>query len=564
MFYLTPLDIIGKIILMSAALGLLLIIGQLNSFEFTPITSPQYAGESLSVTIIARDPAGGVYNYNRPAFLSTSRGAAYVYPNVIGPFRNGVWQGKVMITLADSLQLRCTDDSGQVTSSSNAISVLPGAPARFVIILPGQELNAGTRDGKLGIPDNQTAGDSFIFRVYLTDGWCNPVRFRNDSVYFYATDSFAFLPLGGEVVNGVGQFTAALRRAGQQWLFARPGAGQPFRSDTSSALLVNPGLFSQLLLLLPGEEHLPGDTASVNWMTPGKSGAPFGQFVHEPFSVKVYPCDRCWNRVTTGGLPVALYSEFAAEFQPAEQEIGDSAVFLATYFFPGSNQDIWVADRYGQYVSYRTRLEIKARGSRLEISAPDTVFAGETAYIRVVVRDANDQPVTAAVCRFAVVKGSGEMLDEALLTDTLGVAIGRFVCTRGRFSEFDTIRINSGTAESLISIYVNIPDSSLFSGRIIAFPNPFGFNQDATEIYYYLTRSSPIEVRIYDPFGNEVFARTFREGELGARTGINRIIWNGRNQSGRRVTSGVYLIQIIGQLHTGTIFRTSYRLGVVW
>jgi len=549
---------------MSAALGWLLIIAQLNSFEFTPITSPQYAGESLTVTIIARDPGGEVYNYNRPAFLSTNRGAIYVAPNVIGPFRNGVWQGRVMVTLAETLQLWCSDDSSRVTSASNSFAVLPNTPSRFITILPGQELSPGTRTGKLGIPDNQTAGDSFRFRVYLTDDWSNPVSFRTDSVYFSATDSFAILPIAGELHNGTGEFTGTLRRAGLQWLFARSAPGQSFRSDTSTPVLVNPGPFAQLLLILPGEQILPGDTATLNWNTPGKAGVPNPQFIHEPFPVKIYPCDRCWNRVGLSGFRVGLHSEFAAEFTPAEQEITDSAVFSATYFTPGSNQDIWVADTNSQYVSYRSRLEIKTRGSQLEISAPETVYAGQIADIRVVVRDANYQPVIATPCRFTVIKGNGEMLEPALLTDTLGMVTGRFVCSRARFGEFDTIRITAGVAESLISIYVNIPDSALLAGKIVAFPNPFGFNRDAAEIYYYLKNSSPIDFRIFDPFGNEVFARTFRPGEPGAQAGINRVIWNGRNQAGRRVASGVYLIQVIGQHHTGTVFKTLYRLGVVW
>ncbi len=551
------------IVLMSAALGWLL-IAQLNSFEFTPISSPQYAGESLAVTIIARDPSGGVYNYNRPAFLSTSKGATYIYPNVIGPFRNGVWQGKVMVTLAESLRILCTDDSLRVTSSSNQFTVLPGAPARFVIILPGQQLSAGTREGKLGIPDNQTAGDSFIFRVYLTDAWCNPVYARSESVLLRATDSFALLPSNAFVSNGVGQFTGRLRQAGQHQLFALPTSGQTFRSDSSSLILITPGIFAQLLVLLPGEEHLPGDTASAGWQTPGKSGMPVPQYVREPFSVKVLPCDRCWNRVSSPGLPVSLYSDFGAEFQPAETVLMDSAVFYANFYYPGSNQDIWAADRNNQYISYRTRLEIRARGNQLEISAPDTVLAGETAYIRVVVKDANGQPVPLSVCRFMVLRGNGEMLEDALLTDTSGIAVGRFLCTRARFGEFDTVQISSGTADSLLPIYVNIPDSAILSGKIIAFPNPFGFNRDAVEIYYYLNRSSPIDFRIYDPFGNEVFSRVIPAGEAGAQAGINCIVWNGRNSAGRRVASGIYTVQILGQLHTGTIFKSTYRLGVVW
>lgn len=549
--------------LMSAALGLLL-VAQLYRFDFTPITTPQYAGDSFEVAIIARDPSGEIYNYNRAAFLSTNRGASYIYPNVIGPFRNGVWNGKVMITLADSLQIRCTDDSGRVTSGSNIFQVISGPARRFVILLPGQQFSPGTRDGRLGQPDNQTAGDSFSFTVYLTDGWCNPVRYRIDSVYFTASDNFAVLPPGGEINDGSGRFTAVFRRAGAQHLYCWPAIGLPFQPDTSSLLYVNPGAFDRLLLVLPGEAPLPGDTVSIDWMTPGKSGEPVAQYVREAFNVSVYPCDRCWNLVGASGVQVRLNSEFPIEFTPTETTLVDSVKFWVQFDVAGQNQNLWVFDVAHGYESYRSRLDIKARGRSLTITVPDTVVAGETAYIRVVVRDANEQPITAAVCQFSVVKGNGEVLDPALLTDTLGVAVGRFLCTRARFAEFDTIRVMSGVAESLVGIYVDIPDSGVMSGKIVAFPNPFGFNRDAAEIVYYLNRSAAVDVRIFDPFGNEVIGWSFSQGEPGARAGINRLMWNGRNRQGRRVASGVYVVQIVGQLHTGTVFRNTYRLGVVW
>jgi hypothetical protein len=550
-------------VLVSAALGLLL-IGQLNSFEFTPIASPQYAGDSFNISIIAKDAAGNIYNYNRPAFLSTSRGAIYIYPNVIGPFRNGVWQGRVVITLAESLQITCTDDSFRVTSTSNVFQVLPGAPATFRILLPGQQLSPGTLEGRLGQPDNQTAGDTFSIRVYLTDNWSNPVSNRTDSVCFGATDSFARLPSGGVMINGSGSFTVSLRRAGQHRLFALPAPGQSYRADTSSVFRINPGAFNRLLLLLPGEIPLPGDTTQAAWQSPGKSGTPLPQFVREPFPVVVYGCDECWNRIRAPEVSISLHSEFPVEFVPAETVLTDSAVFSAQFNSAGANQDIWVSATNGGYESYHTRLEIKARGRRILVSAPDTVFAGETAYIRVIVRDANEQPITATVCHFEVVKGNGEMLDQTLLTDTLGSALARFLCTRSRFAEFDSIRITSGIADTSIAIYVSIPDSSLLSGKIIAFPNPFGFNRAAAEIYYYLNRSSAIDFRIYDPFGNEVLSRSFRAGEEGGKAGVNRIYWDGHNLEGRRVASGIYVIQVIGELHTGTTFKSTYRLGVVW
>ncbi len=548
---------------MSAALGLLL-VAQLYRFDFTPITSPQYAGDSFEVAIIARDPYGGIYDYNRPAFLSTTRGASYIYPNVIGPFRNGVWSGKVMVTIAESLQIRCTDDSGRVTSSSNVFQVVSGPPRRFVTVLPGQQLSPGTREGRLGPPNSQTAGDSFNFTVYLTDVWCNPVRFRTDSVYFAGSDNFAILPAGGEIQDGSSRFTAIFRRAGFHHIYCLPANGQPFVPDTSSLFEVLAGVFERLLLILPGEVPLPGDTTSLDWMTPGKSEEPLPQYVREPFQVSVYPCDRCWNIVGGGGVRVKLNSEFPIEFFPSETTLVDSVNFLVQFNTAGPNQNLWVYDITGGNESYRSRLDIKARGRSLEIAAPDTVVAGETALIRVVVRDANQQPITATVCRFSAVKGNGDMLDEALLTDTSGIAVARFLCTRARFAEFDTIRIISGAVESLIGIYVDIPDSAVMLGKIVAFPNPFGFNRDAAEIVYYLNRSGAVDVRIFDPFGNEVVDWRFAAGEPGARAGINRLMWNGRNRNGRRVASGVYVVQVIGQLHTGTVFRSTYRLGVVW
>lgn len=548
---------------MGAVLALLL-IGQLSSFEITPVSTPQYAGDSFSITIIARDPSGGVYDYNRPAFLSTTRGAMFIYPNVIGPFRNGVWQGRVMVTIADSLAIRCTDDSARVTSNSNVFEVFPGAPARFLTILPGQRLSPGTQTGRLGQPDNQTAGDSFQFWVYLTDRWCNPVQFRTDSVYFAASDGFARLPAGGEISNGSGSFTASFRAAGPQRIFVLSASGQPFLPDTSATFIVNPGAFARLLLLLPGEVPLPGDTATAGWQTPGKINEPLPQYVREPFTVQVYPCDNCWNRVITTGLTVSLRSDYPAVFVPAETTLTDSVSFSVQFNFAGPNQNIWVSDPARTYESYRTLLEIKARGTSLIITAPDTVVAGETAKIRVVVQDANGEPITATVCRFSVIKGNGEMLEEALLTDTLGMVTAHFLCTRARFAEFDTIKISSGVAESLIGIYVDIPDSTLMSGKIVAFPNPFGFNRDGAEIFYYLNFSCPISFRIYDQFGNEVISYQFRQGEPGARAGVNRVIWDGRNKEGRRVASGVYLVQVVGQVHTKVVYRSVYRLGVVW
>ncbi len=548
---------------MSVVLGLLL-ISQLNSFEFTDtIPSPQYAGDSFGITIVAKNPSGGIYPYNGYAHLSTTKDDywCYVYPNRI-TFMNGVWQGKVMVTRADSLRLRCRRDT--ITGESNEFEVFSGPPDKFFFLLPGEQMAPGSPEGRLPYPpQDQVAGDSFLFDVYLTDAWHNIVEFRDDSVYFSATDSFASLPPGGQLSNGRGTFTATMRQAGSHHMFVRPGTGSPIDPDTSSQFTVFPGSFAYLLLFLPGESPLPGDTETNVWETPGKAGEPSTQYVRMPFAATVYPCDLCWNRVTGPGDMVKLLSDNSFQFTPDQAELVDSAVFSVQFNTAGPNQNIWTTALQGGLSSYRTQLDIRALATRLEISAPDTVRAGETAYVHVTLKDANLRPVVAAPCRFTVIIGNGDMLDTALLTDTLGKVTARFLCTRAHGAEHDTIKISADTT-AYIGIYVDMPDPSLAEGKIYAFPNPFGYNRESVEISYYLQHSSDIKVTIHDPFGNEVYSWHFPQNRPGAQSGVNRVYWDGRNTQGRRVANGVYVINVIGQLHTGTTYHSSHRIGVIW
>jgi minor extracellular serine protease Vpr len=83
----------------------------------------------------------------------------------------------------------------------------------------------------------------------------------------------------------------------------------------------------------------------------------------------------------------------------------------------------------------------------------------------------------------------------------------------------------------IVVTYKNIPASfRLAPSR----PNPF--NPDTT-IEYDLPRGEPVVIRIYDILGREV--RTLVNERQAA--GFYEVIWNGRNQQGQAVGSGVYL-----------------------
>ena len=530
---------------------------QLTSFEWLDIQSPQRAGDTFDISIRAKDENGNDYDYDGNAFLSTSLGS-YVYPNVV-QFNNGVCDTGVIVTLSESLSLRCS--TGTPSGESNLFEVLAGEPKRLIAILPGEQPAPGVAGGRSGWPDSQTAGDTFTLAVYLTDEWFNRIGLRNDSVYFASDDRFAQVPRGGALSNGTGSFSVSLRAAGKSHIFTSPVVGSSLRADTSSAATVFPGPFEQMLLRAPGETLAPGDTAQLGWETPGKVGTPSPQLLQTPFAVTIYPCDRCWNRVDGPGDTVFLRSDFPFEFLPSGVELRDSAVFDSVQFHaPGPNQNIWAVDQVTGKESYATHLTIRALGATLEVTAPDTVRSGETTDVLVRVLDANGNPIVATLVRSSVVKGNGTILEPALLTDTLGFTTARFLCTPSPASEQDSIRVSSGDADTVFGIYVTHLSDSLF-----AFPNPFGsVNCDRTEIFYSLDRASSVRVTIYDPFGNEVWRRRFGPDEPGGRAGDNTIWWDGKDSRGQRVASGIYVIQVLGILNTGIEPWGTYRIGVVW
>jgi photosystem II stability/assembly factor-like uncharacterized protein len=70
-----------------------------------------------------------------------------------------------------------------------------------------------------------------------------------------------------------------------------------------------------------------------------------------------------------------------------------------------------------------------------------------------------------------------------------------------------------------------------------AAPNPF---RESTTLRFELPRSGPVDLAIYDVRGARV--RTVTRGGLPA--GPHRVVWDGRNDGGRRVTAGTYFFRV--------------------
>jgi hypothetical protein len=78
-----------------------------------------------------------------------------------------------------------------------------------------------------------------------------------------------------------------------------------------------------------------------------------------------------------------------------------------------------------------------------------------------------------------------------------------------------------------------------------AAPNPFN---PQTTVWFDLARDGFTELIVYDLTGRRV--RTLVNTSL--RSGEHRAVWDGRNDGGRRVASGVYLFQLRGDGYSET------------
>jgi len=446
----------------------ILLLSQLDHFGFDAISSPQTAGAPFFITVNAYDASGVSYPYNGYSRIYTSLDNPInpQYCDTLVYFNNGTWQGNVTVFIAAALSLIC-DDGGGHTGSSNQFQVLSNSPARLLSILPGQTYSPGLSSGRTGSPNAQTAGVQFDISIYLTDTWFNTVDTVNHIVGYASTDSFvqqSQIPL----INGTATLAFTFRTAGtQQRIYFNDITQSAITPDTSSLITVSPGSYSALLVLLPGETHLPGDTTVDYYSTPGKSGVPNDQYAGNTFTAMVYATDTMWNKTFVSGNQVQLYSDFSFNNPSPENLSNGEAQFMVYFAFGGDNQNLWAED--DTISSYRNYLNI--------------------------------------------------------------------------LMEIDT---------------TVVPDS------FIAYPNPMGIETQSMVFAYYLDSSCNVIIAIYDPFGNLVYQREIAPGGTGARAGLNRLIWYGRNDEGQRVASGAYYVVIKGWTHTATIFHKKMKVGVIW
>jgi photosystem II stability/assembly factor-like uncharacterized protein len=103
--------------------------------------------------------------------------------------------------------------------------------------------------------------------------------------------------------------------------------------------------------------------------------------------------------------------------------------------------------------------------------------------------------------------------------------------------DYNTILSTNDGGGPVLSIE-NVKNTNLFNFKIHSnFPNPFN---SSTTIVFDLPKALPVEISIYSILGVNIYSKKIDY----TNSGINKFIWNGKNNLGHDITSGLYIYSI--------------------
>jgi hypothetical protein len=179
-----------------------------------------FAGDALLLTIVAQDSFGNVATgYSGPVNLSSTDGQAVLQAGKTLAAGAGVFS--VSLRTVGNQTVTATDTVlAAIRGTSSAIVVNAGNTARLAVSLP---------------PTTIVAGTAFSFTVTAQDSFGNNATGYAGTVAFASSDNQALLPANATLANGMGIFSATLKKAGAQTVTA---------TDTvnSSIMVVSPSI----------------------------------------------------------------------------------------------------------------------------------------------------------------------------------------------------------------------------------------------------------------------------------------------------------------------------------
>jgi len=135
--------------------------------------------------------------------------------------------------------------------------------------------------------------------------------------------------------------------------------------------------------------------------------------------------------------------------------------------------------------------------------------------------------------------GSGELFQVEFLTKSDGSTEIIIDSVALRNSENNSIESTSVNGNITITPVTNITERENLNYKVelANYPNPFN---NSTVIYFRTNNNSPIDLVIFNLLGQQVYIKSI----LTVNSGEHQFVWNGKNNFGEELSSGIYLLNV--------------------
>ncbi|MEN3043628.1 MAG: FlgD immunoglobulin-like domain containing protein [Candidatus Hydrothermales bacterium] len=559
----------------------------ITSFTVTP--SNFTVGDYVTISITA-DRDGAI-----SFFLANSTNL--IYPNT-GNIIGGVYQGLHRILKAgiDSIYVAGTPGNAY----SNPFTSNPKPPSRVIILfnnqlhLPGDSINKGRSSISLPI---FPVGERIKFNVKLTDIFYNEspysdtlnINIITDDPYATITDSVYFLP--GETTKDVEvifkratipyQFSPNDRRVLYGLVSVSNFKGDTARYNINSPFFhVKSGDYSKLLILeywdssgvIQGEIFDPGNESvgKISKFKPHPSGLNFW--------LEALACDRYFNRVTENNLKVFLNFDTplpqGSTVYPETVNLRDGRDTFTLNIVSSGLYSCYLNDKVFNIKSSGELIDIRGNFYNITVD-PDTILSC-TQLFRFILRyydvSGNQTNSNHKVFLSPVIASNRNQRSKGYLSDTAfnltqGILdVYLRYCTSAPFEEISIKVTDEIGTYPFFSEPIFVNSFSVGGDTFSVYPNPFGnvkytgVKYDMLNIEFYLPEPSDVEISIYDLFGHPV--KKHRIPSLSP--GKHKLTWDGRNDLGKKVSSGSYILILNAVKGARTVYKKIKSISVIW
>jgi predicted RNA-binding protein with TRAM domain len=485
-------------------------------------------GINNNVSLSSTDPFAGL-----PSDTTLSNGEL-TFPATL--YKAGIQT----ITAAD------IDSSGIDSHTSAPVNVLPGPYARIVLIAPGEEVAAGTAEGRTGTATDQSINFAFTVTVYATDSWWNPVGGVTDVIRITSGDPLAELPPDTPMTDGRVDMSVRLSTGGFQQITASNVTQPAMPVSTTQVRAISSGF------------HLEAEVSP----TSVQAGEPFnltvkvtndaGSVIQEINSTVTVTVQNASTQ--DPGLGTLLTTQFQLlQGQRTVAETYTYAEAIVLTITDDAGNDPAVTEVITVSPGFPAELRLS--------SSPSWVGGNKHASIRADVVDAYDNGVPDQPVVFSLIEGLGTLTSVDSLTSADGRALADFLSPR----EPGVSRIHAvaGALTADYDIETALVDPNTPGGTITNYPNPFHPGEAPTTIAYKLDDNARVTLKVYSLMGTLVLEKVFDEGAPGGTVGLNEFAWNGRNGDGNVVASGGYIVVVEAVRNGETINNMRRKVGVV-